>query len=80
MSLFARLAALGDQPCWLVQFEGPLGGHGWALVLGATVPNPHEGQILAAYAVPDDMRYMHVSVLRAMARNGTLTKVEAQHG
>lgn len=80
MSILDELSRLKDEPAWLLHYEGPLGGHGWALALGPTVPEPADGTILAAYAVPDHLRHAHVTALKAMARNGTLTKVEAQHG
>lgn len=78
MSIFDKLLMSADETAWLVQYENSVGGHGWAVVICKGLPEPDQGQILAAYEVPDDLRYMHVTGLKMMARNGTLKKVETR--
>lgn len=81
--LFDDLSELKNPPAWLVQYENPHGGQRWAVVMDKAPPQleaGYDGQILAIFALPDDVRFLNLPALKVMALNGTLKKMEAQHG
>lgn len=78
-----ELSALRSGPAWLCHYENSNGGHHWAIVIDKAPPQleaGYDGQILAIFALPDDVRFLNLPALKVMALNGTLKKMEAQHG